>query len=243
MLHSHSFLSEDTQTMAMNLELTSPSLPDNDQGMVALASRIQDRAMHFFTEQNKLSSLREKLDEIKSLEEKEANINRFLRRNLLETTRSRHDIELELHQVRDQTSDFIQSIQELKEETESIQQETQRVETKLKRQVKDVYAPHEAQIELFVRTIQIDQERQESLINQERERKRQVKERITNLKQEEQAFREEIARLEAQRKDLEAQHLQGDIQISNLRDQVQNAISEVRKSCIFSCNRQLFLNS
>ena len=99
--------------------------------MVALASRIQDRAIQFFAEQQKLESFTAQLEETKSLEEKESNINRFIRRGLLETTRSRHSVELELHDFTDRKTGYVQSLEQLRGETEKIQKETQIVEAKL----------------------------------------------------------------------------------------------------------------
>jgi chromosome segregation ATPase len=200
----------------------------DSNSMAALAARIQDRATQFISEQTKLQSLAAELEHTRAVEQNESDTNTSLRRDLLETTCSRHSIELEIYDAREKTNSHMQSIQTLEEETEKIKEETETVETKWENDIKNIYAPHQSKIELYTQAIEFARETRESKINEKRQRHEAVEERIQRLKDEEEHFRRQSRDLQMQITGLEKEELQGDAQVSSLATQVQSALSEVR---------------
>jgi chromosome segregation ATPase len=199
------------------------------KNMEALATRIQDRANQFISEQAKLTSLQQDLREISILEAKEALQNQNLRRKVLETTRGRHGMELEILNAEKKCREVAAEIQNLEKESLALEGKTQTAKEEFQEDIESLYAPHHARIELYEQVL--NWRRQEILDRKSRKRQRQeqVKARVLQLKKEITIFDQKSQYASSQTEDLKQEELQGDARITSLASQVKRALSEVRK--------------
>lgn len=197
--------------------------------MAALATRIQDRANQFLNEQGKLTNLQTELEQLKALEEMHVVQNQNLRLELLETTRGRHGMELEILHAEKNCRALETEIQTFQEETKEMEKKTLEVEQKFDNDIENLYAPHLAQIELYQQVM--DTNRQETMDQKSRKRQRQeqVQARILQLKEEILDFDEKAQDLSEQMKTLKQEELQGNAKVTSLASEVQQALAEVSK--------------
>eukprot|EP00980_Cylindrotheca_fusiformis_P010107 scaffold2243_cov122-Cylindrotheca_fusiformis.AAC.23 len=214
------------QNLKQNHRHKQTSMNADSHAMTALAARIQDRATQFFSEQTMLQTMEGQLEGIRAAEQKEFNTNASIRRNLLETTRSRHDVELDLYDIRETTKLYNRGIHAIEEETAGIHKETETAEIKLENDIESTYAPHQIKIELFNQAIESVRERRQSRRDRGIHRKEKLAERIRLLKQEKRLFLKHTRDLQMQIEVLENEELRLDKTIANLASQVQKALSE-----------------
>lgn len=199
----------------------------DSNAMELIAVRIQDRANQFIAEQTKLQTLLAKLESTKAIQGKESDTNTSFRRNLLESTRSRHAVELEIYYVREEMNSHIEAIQALEKDTEELHGETQTVETKWEDDIKTIYAPHQSKIELYTRTIESARESRLARADKVRQRREQLERQIQRFNDEGNGFRCKSRDLKNEIEGMQEEELNRDAEISSIASHVQSALSKV----------------
>jgi chromosome segregation ATPase len=195
--------------------------------MVAVAARIQDRAMQLLLEQTKLNDAKTELQKIQDSARKESQVNDSRRRILLATTNSRNGVELELYKARDKISDYKKLIQKLREETQKIEDQTKKVEAQWKDDVENIYSRCQLEMELYQHSLETSLQANEQRANQRVEQLDQLEARARNLNEEEGALRRACQTLETDIERLEREEEDGDEEVSSLALEVREALAEV----------------
>jgi chromosome segregation ATPase len=203
-------------------------LPSSADGnMVAVAARIQDRAMQLLSEQTKLNAAKTELKRIQDEAKKETQVNHSRRRKLLETTNSRNGVELELCKARGRINSYRKSIDILQQETQRTELETTKVQAQWQDDVKNIYSPHQLQMELYRKSLEAALEVNERRTIKRLKRLEQYGANSRRLKEEEGHLRQECSTLEAETLALAKSEEDGDEEVSSLATQVREALSKV----------------
>lgn len=133
----------------------------NSSSIVAVASRIQERANILSAERDTLDSLKQTCNQVNfSLDSQEIESN-SVRKKLLSTVRVRHGVELEILQQKDMARFLKQDIHNTKEvETIDLKKEIVRLRENQSRIFETIFAPHIVQMQVHQRSVKKKLERQ-----------------------------------------------------------------------------------
>lgn len=203
-------------------------LPSSADGnMVAVAARIQDRAMQLHAEQTKLNTVLAELDKTRDEARKETAVNSSRRRNMLEAINSRNGIELELYQARDKIDGYRTTIQKLQQETEIIEEAIAKAQAQWKDDVQNLYSPHQLEMELYQQTLEAALEAREQRSRQRAEQLEKLETKARDLKEREECLRLECTALREETQSLEKREDDEDKEVSSLASQVREALAKV----------------
>jgi chromosome segregation ATPase len=206
----------------------STMLPSSADGnMVAVAARIQDRAMQLHAEQTKLNTVLAELDKTRHEAQKETDVNSSRRRNMLEAINSRNGIELELYQARDKIDGYRTTIQKLQQETEIIEEAIAKAQAQWKDDVQNLYSPHQLEMELYQQTLEAALDAREQRSRQRAEQLEKLETKARNLKEREECLRLECTILREGTQSLEKREDAEDKEVSSLASQVREALAKV----------------
>ena len=126
----------------------------NSSSIVAVASRIQERANILSAERDTLDSLKQTCNQVNfSLDSQEIESN-SVRKKLLSTVRVRHGVELELLQQKDMARFLKQDIHNTKEvETIDLKKEIVRLRENQSHIFETIFAPHIVQMQVHQRSV------------------------------------------------------------------------------------------
>ena len=159
--------------------------------MMAVATRIQERARILMEERRKVIDQEQVLIELRTARHQEQAINDRRRKHLLERLNERNAVELEIFDVRD-------AIHDHKENTEVAEQQTieseQRIELLVEKRTHETtafYGPNHAQMESYSVALKTVVESKERDIERRRKRLESIRGELANSKTQEESIRRE----------------------------------------------------
>ena len=159
--------------------------------MMAVATRIQERARILMEERSKVKSTEPILLELRMAREKEQAINDRRRKHLLESINERNGVELGIFDLRD-------AIQDLNENIRVAQQKriesTERIRVRMEERIQDAtafYGPNLAQMECYAKVLETVVESKERAVERRRKRLQKLRDELANSKTNEERIRRE----------------------------------------------------
>ncbi len=207
-----------------------------DGNMLAVATRIQERARRLLEEQTNLQKFKVQLEQIRNLKEKEMQTNRDEKRKQLEGIIARNQTELNLFALQDSVKEQKIKNQEVISRTRSIKDECERIQAQFNDHVETMYAPHEMELELYRKTLETHIEnarKRQNKIDRIQSNIRQIEETERKLLQDKVSLIMECERFQKE----ELERVQD---ISNLAEEVKQALSKVSRS-IFRLTETTFV--
>lgn len=169
---------------------------DSESSIVVVAARIQERAREVASELTAVELAKAELDQLRAMLEEEKKQTNAVRRTMLSTVRTRHDVELELSQIQSQQEEFVANLEQNDYETQQAKKEMKHVHDEWENTVKNVYVEHDLQRELYKRSVQSRIQQRQDLVKQRDDHLRQVQ-------QETRAFQRETKRMVEQTHQME----------------------------------------
>lgn len=201
-----------------------------DNGIYAVADRIQSRAVELAKERALVELAKSELEQLQRVLDEETRKNGAVRRSMLSTVRSRHGVELELWKIREQHEALLSKLDEYQRETDEAKDQVSELQEVWEKDVRELYVDHDLELELYKRSVQGRIRRRERRI-EERER------RLRQLEQESKAFEDEAKLMSDQMKQLEQKILETDDreaaedeEVAALAMQIRATVAKVRRN-------------
>lgn len=192
--------------------------------MTTLASRIQERANLFISEQAKLQSLQDDLLLAVSVEQSETARTKVIRRTLLEVSHDRFGIERKI-------SDLYGEIDECDRFNVSLQSDAQRLQEaalvtfrKMEEDIEEFYAPHESNISIYSEALDSVILHRKRKLADDQEQDEDLRARTELLRIEVEQFCKETMQLEAEINHLKEKETQRDMNITSLASKVRESL-------------------
>jgi chromosome segregation ATPase len=213
---------------------------NNNNSMATVAARIQDRAMQLMSERATLEVVKTELEQIQTVANREQEENHSIRRTLLTTTRSRHGIELELFEARDQAENTTDSIDTLKQTTEEILEETAQAKLQWEDAVHKIYSTHQLEMDLYQRSLEGSVRKCEEQTNRRKERLQELEQKTDRLCREQESLVQETRSIQTEVEVIEQAEKHKDEQVSTLAEKVRTALAKVR-AILYACKIESIL--
>jgi hypothetical protein len=206
---------------------SSSPLPDNN--MAAVAARIQERHTQLLAEQATLELTKAELAEIQEVQQTQhVSINDSIRRTLLQVTRSRTGVELELFQARDEVHDYTRSIQELQHSTENLERETDQIHGTWKAAIETIYSAHELEMDLYQRSLEETVQECDDKATRRKKEWMDMETQIKRAQDETTRFQRETNVNDVDIETMESAEQQDDEEVAALASKIRAALSTVR---------------
>lgn len=198
--------------------------PEVNSNMVAVASRIQERARNLMEEQHKLHMAHDQLEDAHQKKAGEITANLASRKSLLEGVIARHQKELELYRTQGRLDEQQKKNQQMQASVRTVKDKTARSQVGFQNELETVYALH-----------QMEMERYRGVLDAKTHSARRSKIAFDMLKSNTQRLRCAIHKLRSDRKSIveDCQKFHSEEQecmedVSNLAKKVREALSKVR---------------
>jgi chromosome segregation ATPase len=205
--------------------------PNNN--MAAVAARIQERHTQLLAEQATLELTKAELAEIQAVQAQHGSINDSIHRTLLQVTRSRTGVELELFQARDQVHDYTRSIEQLQDSTDHLERETDQIHGTWKTAVETIYSAHEFKRPLYQRVLEESVQECENRATRRKNEWIEMETQIQRAQDETTRFRRQANGYEVDIETMESVEQQDDEEVATLALKIREALSKV--CIIYSC--------
>jgi hypothetical protein len=196
--------------------------------MLTVASRIQERALQLASQRGIRDAAQEELQQIESSLRQEQFANARIRRKFLTEVRTRHGLELELWEIRDQMKQRAECLLNDQERARTKGVEAVNMEGTWKRTIKDVYASHQTQQQIYQRSLEsrISIRQQQT---KRRERKLEFLRSNTNkFIEEEKSMAYDAERLRQVMEETDRREETEDQEVSNLAIMIKATLTKVR---------------
>ena len=117
--------------------------------MATIASGIQERAMEYDSALAELHDAKEELQKVEAMVAEEDALLASARAVFLEASRSRVEVELELHEAQGQVQCYKKSIEALERSKQRIVDQTESVQSRWENNVKNIYARSQADMDRY----------------------------------------------------------------------------------------------
>ena len=204
-----------------------PSFESADNHMMSVAARIQERALQLISERAILDAAKADLEHTQAIAEKETEINLAMRRSWLSAMSNRTSAELDLFAVRDKAQECAFSTHQLEEETREIQDETAKLNSQWKDDIKNLYAAQYLSMELHRRSLGCSIEVRENRETRQKDQLRELEQTADSLNKEKESMIEESKTIRLEIKSLEAIRKAEDQEVSELAIKVREALAKV----------------
>jgi DNA repair exonuclease SbcCD ATPase subunit len=169
--------------------------------MMAVATRIQERARILTEERRKVKDTDEILIELRQTRDKEQKINNRRRKNLLECINERNNVELEIFDVQDKIDDYNMNIELYNQQRIESKERIKNLIDKRTMETTTFYGPNLAQMESYTKALENVVTTKERVIEQRRTRLETMRNELEraktkehNINQETERIREDIRR-------------------------------------------------
>jgi chromosome segregation ATPase len=208
--------------------------------MMALATRIQERARTLREEQQNLQKMTLQLEQTRKAKEQELKTNRAHRQNQLKGAISRSQVELDLFRAQDRVQGQRAKNDNMEVGTKTVKEETEQIQSRLQKDIENVYAPHEMEMEKYRKMLECKtqkaQKRQDEIDK--------IESNIRRLKQAERELLEDRKSLIADCENLQREDGIALQEIENLSAENKQLLSQVRENHYFIvCQRSKELAS
>lgn len=198
--------------------------------MTTLASRIQERANQFISEQAKLQSLQDELLLAVSVELEETERTKEIHRTLLEVSHYRFDMERKICDLNEEIEECNRANTYRRIEAQRLEESGLKSSRKMEEEIKKAYAPHDTSIALYCQALDSAIVRRKRKLSSYQKQDENIRARILLLQHEKEQFCKETLQLEAEINQLKAHETQKDMAITSLAKQVQESLSKVCRS-------------
>ena len=207
--------------------------------LVAIATRIQERARLLVTEREKLQTAKVRLTELEQIHQREQQINDQYRRHLLQCTNARNDVELEIFNVRDQIQAAESAIEDYEQERVQWEDQLEDIQKESQQKVESTYGPQQVKMELFLKAFEATVQAKKDKIQKRRDRLETIQKECETLKKQHEDYQEQTKQVKDDiEKEKQSNVLQEDQQeISSLSRRVREAIAEVSKNLVVMCDQ------
>ena len=197
---------------------------------------IRETAIQLEQEQQKLKIVQQRLSELQEMEQQEQDVNDQKRRQLLQATNARNEVELEIFDVKDKVATAQKNIEKYKQDLVGLEDRLVEAQDEAKHLVETIYAPQQVKMDLCVRAV-------ETIVHSKRDKVQKRLDRLAAIRNDAKALKstEKTQRKEAKRvkKEIaalaEAQKNDGGEDIASIFECNQKLIQEV-SSCIDFCS-------
>jgi DNA repair exonuclease SbcCD ATPase subunit len=169
--------------------------------MMAVATRIQERARILTEERRKVKDTDEILIELRQTRDKEQKINNRRRKNLLECINERNNVELEMFDVQDKIDDYNMNIELYNQQRIESKERIENLTDKRTKETTTFYGPNLAQMESYTKALENVVMTKERVIEQRRTRLETMRNELErakteehNINQDTETIREDIRR-------------------------------------------------
>jgi hypothetical protein len=159
--------------------------------MMAVATRIQERARILTEERRKVKNTDEILIELRQTRDKEQKINNRRRKNLLECINERNNVELEIFDVQDTIDDYNMNIELYNQQRIESEERIENLINKRTKETTTLYGPNLAQMESYTKALENVVMTKERVIEQRRTRLETMRNELERAKTEEQNINQE----------------------------------------------------
>jgi hypothetical protein len=208
--------------------------------MIAVVSRIQERALHLASQRGLRDVAQAELETMENRLRQEQFTNAEIRRKLLIEVRNRHGLEIELLNIRDQAKERAERIGDEKNQAMIEDKNADKMEYVWKQSIQDIYASHEVQQQIYLRSLEkrIQNRQQES---KKRERKMEfLNTQTSKFIQEELFMVDEVQRMQNAAQLIDLREETEDEEVSNLAMMIKVTLTKVRTKRITSPHTSFF---
>ncbi|CAJ1945370.1 unnamed protein product [Cylindrotheca closterium] len=195
--------------------------------MATLASRIQERASQFISEQAHLQSLQAELGIATSVLTDETKRTQECVRSLLDVSHDRFGIERKICDINQQIEAYSKLNTSLRTDTQRLEESARIAHEKLEDDINNVFAPHDSNIAVYCQALDSAIARSKRRRTEDKERCKNIQARIAILQIEEEQYWRETSQLETDINRLEVEEIQSDRVITSLGKKVQDSLSKV----------------
>jgi chromosome segregation ATPase len=200
--------------------------------LVAIATRIQERARILVTEREKLQTAKARLTELEQIHQREQQINDQYRRHFLQCTNARNEVELEIFNVRDQIQAAENAIEDYEQERIHWEEQLEGIKKESEQMVESTYGPQQVKMELFLKAFEATVQAKKDKIQKRRDRLEAIHKECETLKKQHEDYQKQTKQV---REEIETEKqtntIQGDQEeISALSKRVREAIAEVSEN-------------
>jgi chromosome segregation ATPase len=198
-------------------------------GLVAIATRIQERARLLVIERQNLQTATDRLAKLQVVHQREQQINNQCRRHLLQCTNARNEVELEIYKIKDEIQKSENAIERMKREKMKWEGQVEEINRESENIVVSTYGPQMVQLELLVKAFEATVQAKKEEIQMRRNRLEAIRKEDENLKNIYEDYQEKAKQvqneIEAEKK---ASAGEGDYeQVSSLSRRIRQALDEV----------------
>ncbi|OEU16975.1 hypothetical protein FRACYDRAFT_239572 [Fragilariopsis cylindrus CCMP1102] len=174
--------------------------------MMAVATRIQERARILTEERRKVKDTDEILIELRQTRDQEQKINNRRRKNLLECINERNNVELEIFDVQDKIDDSNRNIELYNQQRMESKERIENLMNQRTKETRTFYGPNLAQMESYTKALENVVTTNERVIEQRRTRLETMRHELEraktqeqNINQDTETIREDIRRCRCRR--------------------------------------------
>ncbi|KAL3934915.1 MAG: hypothetical protein SGBAC_009460 [Bacillariaceae sp.] len=194
--------------------------------MATLASRIQERASQFISEQEKLLSLQAELQLATCVEQEETERTQKYRGSLLEVSHDRFGIERNICDVNDEIDDYKRFNTSLQTDIQRLEESAGIVCEKIEDDIKQTFSPHDANVALYFQALESTIIRRKRRLSEAHEGDENFRAGIAFLQIEEEQLSRETLHLVTEINQLEEEEIRSDRTITSLARKVQDSLSK-----------------
>ena len=206
--------------------------PSNE--MIAVVSRIQERALHLASQRGLRDVAQVELETMEVRLQEEQSTNAGIRRKLLIEVRKRHGLEIEIFNIRDQAKLRAERIEDERKRAMIDDEGANTMECVWKKSIQDVYAQHEVQQQIYLRSLEKRIQREQHHSKRRQRKLEFLKTQTSKFVQEELSILDEVQRLQQGTQQIDLKEETEDEEVSNLAMMIKVTLTKVRMNRVTS---------
>ena len=215
----------DNQTEATMSQM--PGRFPANRSMASIASGIQERAMEYDSALAELHDAKGELQQIEAMVAEEEALLASARAVFLEASRSRVEVELELHEAQGQVQCYKKSMEALERSKKSIVEQTESVQSRWESHVKNIYARSQADMDRYRGVLERMVDHKEGNSNRRKDKRKELETGATVLVSNQEDALVESAELKRDISEIESSDERENEEVSSLADEIRDILAKV----------------